>query len=99
MRPPQSGLFEKIWEPARNDPDSKNVENGKIAADPSLGSTLDYFLRLADRCVEQGKISPREYACLVEQCGKLKKALVKIGDRRGAEREIPIKIRGRMLRP
>jgi hypothetical protein len=96
---PKSGLFENNWEHGQKDSNLRGAEKRKIAADPSLRSMLDHFLRLADRCVEQGKISPKEHANLVDLCGNLKKALFKIGDQRITEREVPVKFTTRMLRP
>jgi hypothetical protein len=98
MGSPKSDLFENR-EHGHKDSNLRGTEKRKIAVDPSTRSTLDHFLRLADRCVEQGKISPKEYANLVDLCGNLKKALFKIGDQRITEREVPVKFTTRMLRP
>ena len=80
----------------------KNLQEGEIGKVPlnlSLNATLDYFLRLAERCAEQGKITSKEYSNLLDLCGRLKKTAFKIEDQRAVEREVPVKFATRILKP
>jgi len=98
----RSSRFDPIQLPLQIGSREKNLKQAEIrkaSLNLSESSALDYFLRLAERCTEQGKITPKEYAHLVDLCGNLKKAMFKIGDQRVMEREAPVKFTTRMLKP
>ena len=86
----EKGNKEKNW---------KEAEIRKASLNLAESSALDYFLRLAERCAEQGKITSKEYANLVDLCGNLKKNMFKIGDQSVIEREAPAKFNTRILKP
>lgn len=77
----------------------KEGEIGKVPLNLSLNATLDYFLRLAERCAEQGKITSKEYSNLLDLCGHLKKTAFKIEEQKAVEREVPVKFTARILKP
>jgi hypothetical protein len=83
----------------RKEKNLKEAEIGKVPLNLSLCSALDYFLRLTERCAEQGKITPKEYSSLLDLCGNLGKNTFKIGEQRTMEREVPAKFTTRILKP